>query len=85
MNSPLTNDQKLTAASVLGKLSERFTSGNSVPVERTHITRAEFRALLDDVSEAGDLGFHRGHQGDCHSCRVSIAIHEALTALERTP
>ena len=31
---------------VIETLSQRFTSGNSIPVERTHITREEWETLV---------------------------------------
>jgi len=80
----MADEQRLTAMSVIATMRERFTSANEVPVERAHITRKEWAALLKDVRDFDELGFHgSGHHGGCHSCAVARAIIDALTALEQ--
>lgn len=41
---------------ILQKLKLKFTSGNSVPVERTSLTRSEFDELMDEFQKMYDQG-----------------------------
>jgi hypothetical protein len=60
MSTPQSNEKYLWAYEVVDRLRERFTSGNAVPVDRAHLTRDEYRALLtffnEDVSPHSALG-----------------------------
>jgi hypothetical protein len=42
---------ELTAAEVIDVMCARFTSGNSVPVERAHIKREDWQALMQLIAE----------------------------------
>ena len=47
MNAPPTID--LGAGDVLVTMESRFTSGNSIPVERTQITRREWDVVVAEI------------------------------------
>lgn len=40
-----------TTAEVLADMKLRFTSGNSIPVERAMITATEFQVLLTEIQQ----------------------------------
>lgn len=40
----------LTASEVIDTMCARFTSGNSIPVERAHIKREEWEALMKVIA-----------------------------------
>lgn len=46
----MTSKETLSLEDVLSRLSERFTSGNSVPVERAHLARSESEVLVSEVA-----------------------------------
>jgi hypothetical protein len=78
-----TTPERLTGMSVIEVMASRFTSLNPIPVERASIRREEWAALLKDIRDTGELGFH-GNRRDrnCHSCEMADAINAALEKLK---
>ncbi len=88
---------ELTAADVIDVMCARYTSGNSIPVERAYITRKEWQALMATVADdrsAPDLlealkalrsdhsRIDPHHEDLCPLCKQADAAIRKATGLE---
>ena len=74
-------DRNLSAEKVIDVMSERFTSGNSIPVERAHVNRDEWRVVLERFKQIATESHVAARGSSCARCRLAGAIVAALEGL----
>jgi hypothetical protein len=73
--------ETVTAGEVVLRMQSRFTSGNNVPVERAHITQAEWAAIVGDVLKLNS----RNLTYDCPRCHKSVSFGDSICERTKKP
>lgn len=66
--------ETVNASEVILRMQERFTSGNRIPVERAHITRAEWNAIVGDILKLNS----RHLTYNCSHCHQSVSFGDSI-------
>lgn len=72
-NVDRTSDRQLSASAVIETMQSRFTSGNSIPVERAHITQPEWNEITREILR---LSAHISRRRDTLSRELEHALEE---------
>lgn len=71
--------ETVTGATVIGRMLERFSSGNEIEVERAHITKQEWSLVLRDL-----LKIHARHLNyECPKCRATVTLGDSVCSVSK--